>query len=80
MIWLPPWLKADGRPSTKSAMFRPPLALPVPLVIRPLKVNWPFDWNVPSPSECGRVQPPPNERLCEPLFQSKSCDSDGVAT
>ena len=55
-------------------MFNPPLALFVPLVKMPLKPMLPLAWNVPSPSACGRVQEPPNEMLCEPLVQSKSCD------
>ena len=59
MIWLPPWLNADGRPSTKSAMFKPPFALVVPLVMRPENVAVPLDWKVPSPSECGRTYDPP---------------------
>ncbi len=61
-------------------MFRPPFALVVPLVINPLKPNVPFEANVPSPSVCGRVQTPPNDRLWEPLIQSKSWATEGVRT
>jgi hypothetical protein len=40
----------------------------------------PLAANVPSPSACGRVHEPPNETLCAPSVQSKSCETDGVST
>ena len=60
-------------------MLRPPFVWVVPLVKMPLKLMLPSAAKVPSPSACGRVHEPPNEMLCAPSVQSKSCDNDGVS-